>query len=356
MILLSNTTFQSTPPDSQNNAAGFPQQASIFFGGGFASHFGGFAQVTYTHSDDHFSMDNADLRIANHGKLFGTDAYYGLTLNNNPTVEDLWNSTPAWGFPWISSASTITPSASPLINGALATDVAGLGAYAFFKEHLYINATAYRSEHAGSSSPVTGEDQPFNIRGVAPYWRAAWEQDFHGNELEIGTYGIYARSYPDAISGATDRYLDTAVDFQFSHPFGANDMDLHGSYTRERNNLGATFAAEGADSPMHSLNAYKLDAIYHWRHRYSATAAGFATTGTSDSLLYPDDPLTGSLNGSPASTGYIAQFAYWPAPNLDLNLNYTGYTKFNGSSSNYDGADRKASDNNSLYVALWFSF
>ena len=71
MILLSNTAYQANQPGSQNNAAGFPQQLSIFFAGSFAQHFGGLAQVTYTHANDHFSMDNTDLRFADHGTLAG---------------------------------------------------------------------------------------------------------------------------------------------------------------------------------------------------------------------------------------------------------------------------------------------
>jgi hypothetical protein len=138
MVLISNTSYQSSPPGTQNNTAGFPQQLSIFLAGSFAPHFGGFSQVTYTHSDDHFGMDNTDLRFANHGKVAGADVDYGVTVNNNPTVQDLWNSTPAWGFPWISSASTVGPIASPVINGGLAQDVAGAGGYAMWGEpHLH---------------------------------------------------------------------------------------------------------------------------------------------------------------------------------------------------------------------------
>jgi iron:rusticyanin reductase len=99
MILLSNTSSQTKQPGTQNNSAGLPQQLSLFLAGGYASHFGGLAQITYTHSDDKFSMDNTDLRYANQGKLGGKDWNYGITINNNPSVEDLWNSTPAWGFP-----------------------------------------------------------------------------------------------------------------------------------------------------------------------------------------------------------------------------------------------------------------
>ncbi len=248
MVLLSNTSFQANQPASQNNAAGFPQQLSIFLAGGYASHFGGLAQVTYTHSDDHFGMDNTDLRYANKGKLGGRDWAYGITLNNNPTVEDLWNSTPAWGFPWISSASGVGSIASPIIQGALGQDVAGIGVYSMWNDHLYTDVTIYRSEHAGSPAPVVGTGSAYNINGVAPYWRMAWQQTWGGNYLEVGTYGIYMDSFPGAVSGPEDRYIDPSFDFQYERPFGPNLLDMHGTFIYEKSNLGATCLAQGVST------------------------------------------------------------------------------------------------------------
>ena len=148
MIQISNTTVQSKQPGTQNNTAEFPQQFSIFVAGKFAPHFGGLAQITYSHASDHFSMDNTDLRFANSGKLGGKDWDYGITLNNNPTVEDPWNSTPAWGFPWVSSDSASGPLASPVIAGALAQDVAGVGAYSTVSyTHLQKNPAEDEKEH-----------------------------------------------------------------------------------------------------------------------------------------------------------------------------------------------------------------
>jgi hypothetical protein len=356
MVLVSNTSFQANQPGTQNNTAGFPQQLSIFLAGAFASHFGGLAQFTYTHSDDHFGMDNTDLRYANQGKLGGKDWDYGITLNNNPTVEDVWNSTPAWGFPWISTASGVDPIASPLINGALGQDVAGVGGYSMWNNHLYTAVTVYRSEHAGAATPVTGTGQTYNIAGVAPYWRAAWQQTWGSNYLEVGTYGIYVNSFPGAVTGPEDRYVDPSFDFQYERPFGANLLDVHGTYIHEKSNLGATYLAGGASTQSNHLDTFKLDGTYHWTNKYTATGAIFSTTGDNDPLLYAPAPLTGSNNGSPDTSGYSAQFAYWPVQNIDINLNYTGYTKFNGASSNYDGANRNASDNNTVYVALWLNF
>ena len=355
MIELSNTSIQATQPASQNNSAGFPQQLSIFLAGAFATHFGGLAQVTYTHADDHFGMDNTDLRFANQGKLGGKDWQYGVTANNNPGVEDIWNSTPTWGFPWISTSSGVGSLASPVIQN-LGQDVAGVGGYGMWNDHLYGDLSIYRSEHAGAATPVTGTGQSYNINGVAPYWRTAWQQNFGANYLEVGSYGIYMQSTPNAVSGPQDRYIDPSFDFQYERPFGPNLLDAHGTWIHESSTLNATYAAGGATTAANHLNTLKLDSTFHWHYRYSLTGALFQTTGNSDALLYAPAAVTGSQNGNPDTAGYIAQFGYWPVQNIDLTLAYTGYTKFNGASSNYDGANRNASDNNTVYVALWLNF
>jgi hypothetical protein len=357
MVMLSDTAYQANQPATQNNSAGFPQQLSIFLAGAFASHFGALAQVTYTHQDDHFGMDNTDLRYSNQGDLNGKPLWYGITLNNSPTVEDVWNSTPTWGYPWISTSSGVTPIAAPVIDGALAQDVAGVGGYGMWNNHLYGDVTLYRSEHEGGPVPITGTGYPYNINGAAPYWRGAWQQTFGDNYLEVGTYGIYADTYPNAVSGPTNRYVDPSLDFQYERPFGANFLDAHGRYTHEASSLAASLAAGTATKKSNYLNAWELDSTYHWnRYRYTATGSLFSTTGNADALLYAPAPLTGSNNGNPDTSGYTAQFGYWPVQNIDISAAYTGYLKFNGASTNYDGAHRNASDNNTLYMALWVNF
>jgi hypothetical protein len=356
MILLSNTSFQDVVPNTQNSSAGFPQQLSIFLAGGIASHFGALAQVTYSHTGDHFGLDNTDLRYANQTTLGSKSLDYGITLNNNPTVEDLWNSTPAWGYPYSSSSARVNPIAAPLLYGALGQDVFGIGGYSMWNNHLYTAVSVYRSEHAGGPLPVDGAGYAYNISGAAPYWRAAWQQNWGANYLEVGTYGIAANSHPGSLTGPLDRYIDPSLDFQYERPFGANLLDAHGTWIHESSNLGATFAAGGANAAHHTLNTFKIDSTYHWTNRYTATGELFATTGSSDPILYASAPITGSFNGSPNNTGYRVQFAYWPVQNIDLNVNYAGYTKFNGASINYDGAKRNAADNGSIYMSLWLNF
>jgi len=37
-------------------------------------------------------------------------------------------------------------------------------------------------------------------------------------------------------------------------------------------------------------------------------------------------------------------------------MQYTGYWRFNGGRSNYDGFGRSASDNNSFFLYTWLAF
>ena len=156
MLETSFTSLKTAQPQTQNGNFEFPQDFSLFLSGAWTSNIGSFVQVTYDTQDDHFTSDNTDIRFANKTKLRGKELVYGIDLNNNPTVEDLWNSTPAWGYPWIASDNAPTPNASPFINGGLAQDVAGLGAFGMWDNHLYLDATIYRSEHVGGAAAELG--------------------------------------------------------------------------------------------------------------------------------------------------------------------------------------------------------
>jgi hypothetical protein len=359
------TSLKSPQPAAQNGSFQFPQQASLFLAGAWATHVGSFVQVTYTSQGDHFTWDNSDIRYANSTKLLKKDLAYGITLNNNPTVEDLWNSTPAWGFPWVGSDWAPSPNAGAIINGGLAEDVAGLGMYAMWDNHLYIAGTIYRSAHIGAPQPNTGVDGSgaplaINIRGVAPYWRIAWQQNSKNNNLEVGTYGIHLKSTPGAITGLEDGYTDWAADFQYDRiipQFRGDVVSIRGSYIRENSSLLSTFTNVGASVVQHHLNTVQANAEYHLGDKYSATFGFFNIDGTPDPALFPPGPLTGNANnGDPRSNGYIANVSWWPVQNIGLTFQYTGYTRFNGAGTNYDGAGRNADSNNTLYLIARFVF
>ncbi|MGH3628506.1 MAG: hypothetical protein ACRDRL_13855, partial [Sciscionella sp.] len=203
MAILSDTITKTAQPDSQviggnaqNNTVAFPDQLSLFYAGAIGTHMGAFSQITYTASDDHFSMDNTDVRYARDSSWGDKPVVWGFTLNNNPAVQDVWNSTPAWGFPFIGSDNAPGPTASPLLAGALAQQVAGLGAYAWLSNSFYGEFTLYRTSQVGSSQPFDSTSAGV-ISGVAPYWRLAWEHPWAGaggsqHDLEVGLLGMSA--------------------------------------------------------------------------------------------------------------------------------------------------------------------
>jgi len=359
MLETSFTSLKSPEPNtsttpttaSQNGNFEFPQDISLFLSGAWTSNIGSFLQVTYDTQADHFSMDNTDIRFANKTKLGGKELVYGLDLNNNPTVEDLWNSTPAWGFPWIASDFAPTPAANPVLNGPLAQDVAGFGGYAMWDSHVYLDAAIYRSEHVGGPQPNPGAGFTYNIRGLAPYWRLAFQQLTGKTQYEIGTYGMHMRTTPNAFTGLEDEYTDAAMDAQIDRTLFRTDvLSFRATYIRENSDLLATYLAGLAAQAPHHLNTVMANAEYHIGNKYTGTFGVFNTGGTVDPILFAAAPLTGSANGDPRGAGYLLNLSYWPWQNLQLAAQYTAYTRFNGASTNYDSFGRNASANNTIYL------
>ena len=352
------TSTKSPVPGTQNGSVELPQDVSLFISGAWTNHVGSFMQMTYNTQDNHFSIDNTDIRFAKITKLGGKDFVYGLNLNNNPTVEDLWNSTPAWGFPFVADDWAPTPTAAPIV-ASLGQDVAGFGGYGMWNNHLYGDLTLYRSGHVGNPQPNDGTAFGINIRGLAPYWRFAWQQLTGKTQYEFGTYGMHMRSSPGAITGLEDDYTDWALDAQIDRTLFRTDvLSFRGTYIRENSNLVASAALEtpGASPGSHHLNTLFANAEYHIGNKYSGALGWFNTTGTTDPLLFTQSAVSGSANGDPHSSGYIANFSYWPWQNLQLSAQYTGYARFNGAANNYDGAGRNANGNNTVYLVARFIF
>ena len=105
------TSYTHTNADQQGGAARWfaPNdnasfdQGSVYLAGKLAPHLGSFVQITYDGVARTVNLDNADFRYARDASPWDQDLVWGVTVNNSPTVEDLWNSTPVWGFPYNSS-------------------------------------------------------------------------------------------------------------------------------------------------------------------------------------------------------------------------------------------------------------
>ena len=362
-MVMASSSFAARANDSGSSktSTDLPQQLSLFYAGRISDNVGAFIQLTYDDQGASFGIDNTDIRFADVAVVNGHNVIYGVSLNNNPTVQDLWNSTPAWGEPFIDSPSLQSPVAGSQIEGAMAQTVAGLSAYAFVDESLYAEVGIYRSALQGASVANNGNTNNMVISGVAPYWRVAYEQDWGKNSLEFGTLGEYAALQNPmtpagmAINGSlqnapTDRFLDAGLDSQYQYIDDDNQISVTSRWIHENQNLNASYAAGFAGNRSNNLETFNVIGSY-FMDRKIGGSLGYFRVASSNDATYFGTPL-----GNSNSSWGTAEIDYLPWLNIKLGLKYTAFMKFNGASSNYDGAGRKASDNNMLYGFLWTAF
>jgi hypothetical protein len=356
MAQASATEVSRTVPGSQNGSILLPDQLSVFLAGGITPQLGSFIQVTYDPQSGLLALDNTSIRFATDGALFKQPTVFGLSLNNNPTVQDLWNDTPAWGFPFASSSAAPAPAAGSMVDGGLAQEVVGLSGYAYVNSLLYAELGAYRSSPLGAARPLAATDSGV-INGVAPYWRLAFTPSVGIGTLEVGTYGMWARRQPAGFvpGGASDRYTDLALDAELQTPAG---LTLAGTWIHESRSLDASVAEGAASVKDQTLNSFRVRATYHGGQLYAVHLMPFLISGTTDPTLYAPDAVAGSATGSPNSSGVVGELDYDAWENVRLSVQYTAYFKFNGGTSNYGAANsgRSASDNNTLYFNVWLMF
>ena len=365
----------SLPPDiwslhslsSGNDIIGSPQQLSVFYAGQIYDKLGAFVQATYANDANKMAMDNADVRYANSITLCDRDFVFGATLNNNPTVEDVWNSTPAFSFPYATSNLAPTPAAATLIDGGLAAQVGGAGLYGYWNNSIYAAVTVYRTAENGITFPFGAGNHPLGVQvdGALPYWRVAFTRQWGAHSLELGTYGLVGDTFVGAVRGGpTDHFTDYAFDAQYQYLIDRHSFSVQSTWIHENQDLaGGSFATGIAANPSDRLNTFRINGNYYYRSQSCGTFGGsfgfFSTTGSTDTGLYAPAPVTGSLNGSPDSNGVILEldyFAPWKCIFTKLSVQYVIYHRFNGAETNYDGFGTNASDNNTLYVLLWTAF
>jgi hypothetical protein len=285
-----------------------------------------------------------------------------VTLNNNPTVQDPWNSTAAWGFPYAGSSVAPTPNASTRLDsggGGIGQNAAGVGAYLWFDDSIYAELSLYGAAKTGGAHPLDST-QGAVLQGVMPYWRLGYEHRWDRNSLFVGTYGAVASVQPGnglPLQGMTDRFTDVAADAQYQYIGEEHLVTVLATYIHEDQRLNSSFANGLASNPTNDLKTLKATVEYTYERMIGGAIGLFSTTGSSDGLLYPSTgDVGGSVSGSPASRGYIAEIDYLPWLNTKLQLQYVGYSKFNGGSTDYAGIGRNASGNNTAYLLVWLNF
>jgi hypothetical protein len=341
-------------PPAKNDDISFPQQLSLFYAGKIAPKLGAFIQLTYEGPTDHLGLDNTEIRFAHSIDVAGKPLVLGATLNNNPSVSDLWNSTPAWGVPFTASGSAPSPSAATLIEGGLAQGVVGGGAFAYYNGivDVYAEVDAYRSSPLGVSLPLDASTGATGVvDGFMPYWRLAVEKAYGNSTLMVGTFGLNGALLPGGggpLLKPGNHFTDVAADAQYQYIGEKHILTATLTYIHENQSLDATHPAGGSDNASLELHSFKGSVSYIYNRLIGARATFQSMRGTGDATFYGGQ--------GPRSTAFTGEIFHTPWYNTRLGLQYTSYLDFNGASTNYDGAGRNASDNNTLYAYLWLSF
>ncbi len=337
------------------------QQASLFTGGKILDNAGAFVQWTYDGVEHHSQLDNVDLRYARETGVGGKSLIYGVSLNNNPTVQDIFNATPAWRYPTAGPGGAFQGyGPSTMIDGTLAQSVAGIGAYIDWNNFLYVELSGYQTADGVFSLLRAGSDTTDNrypVQGLNPYWRLALHGDTGRGSWEVGAYGINVDAYSDPTdsSSPTDRYVDRALDAQYQFTRGVNVVSAEATWIHETIDWHSGAVSSDVSNTSDTLNTRRIKAGYYYNNKIGGSAAYFNTTGSTDALLYADN-----TSAAPDTSGYIFELSYLPIEQLRLALQYTHYTKFNGAESDYDQSGtfvgRDAKDNDTLFLSAWVLF
>jgi hypothetical protein len=398
-------------PDPQQTFAknGMPlfSNASLFIAGKATDNIGAFVQVTYDNyaaqalgssgNNDgrwtgHSQADNMDIRYADRFIDGDRDLIVGLSLNNNPSVTDAWNTAPAWMqyVPTPSPGSSMfADAATPYPGNSTGGNVAGLNAYAFWNKTVYGEIGLYGTAHRALSFMSSGikDVATTHLRGTNPYWRLAVSHEWGPHNIMVGTMGAIAHVFDGttdvADANAYNKIKTLGLDTQYQYLLDPHSVTVQAIYQRQRtdysantvaNNLASWpvfFLADGVTpvampNPSDTLNIFRAKLSYVYQAKYGGSLSLFdqhGTTNTANQTVGFDDTgtitgtqTTGNLAGNLGMRGATFELFWMPVQYVRVGAQYTAYSRFNGASSNYEGFGRDAKDNNTLFGYVWFAY
>ncbi|MEP6938577.1 MAG: hypothetical protein ABI846_02350 [Rudaea sp.] len=381
-----NNTAKSEDPkaDFQKNGSPIFATGSAFVAGKITDNIGAFVQVTYdnyaSQTDDgkfhgHSSADNMEVRYADRLVDNNRDLIYGVSVNNNPSVSDPWNSAAAW----MQYVPVPSPTSSRFIDGnapypgiASGGNIAGLTGYVFWDQLIYAEFGGYRTARGVTSffsAGVAAADKT-KLQGTNPYWRIALSHNWGAHSLMIGTSGMTAKVYDDPLdtsdSLSVHRYRDIGVDAQYQFLLDPHAVTFQAAYVRDTHHWPYFLAnqpmvdVDGSALPntnsSDTTKVFRVKGSYVFEARFGGSLAFFNQTGTTNSILYDPTPVSGNVRGDPAVRGLTSEVFWMPIQYARIGLQFTTYSVYNGSSRNYDGAGRNARDNNSLFLYFWGAY
>ncbi|MDA8226063.1 MAG: cytochrome C [Betaproteobacteria bacterium] len=318
---------------------------SLFFGGKITDNIGMLGQYTWNnYAGDNGARfgggsDNTDIRYANRIIEGGNDVIFGVSLNNNPGVEDVWNSSQAWGYGIVPGS---TGAFNTMLDGGLGSQVAGAGAYVYWNKTIYAELTGYRTGDGIFSFMTQNNGGQQYISGTSPYVRLAATHEWGAQNIEVGyTYfdtdvlGGYGA--PSALnSGPYTEYRDNAVDLQYQYLLDPHTVTVEASRINETVNDN-TNGISGTD------NETKAKASYTYEARYGA-ALGYYNGTVSSSL------------GQSTTTAWVPEVFYIPVQNVRIGLQYTMYTEVPPTLNPTTGGNWNPSDFNQTFLYVWAAY
>ena len=291
----------------------------------------------------------------NHELLLGFDS------NNDPGVQDVWNTVPSWQYPFYSSPQAPGAPASPMI-ASLAQETGSIGVYAVFDREFYVELSEYRVGkdffrfmNAGTSYQTGAQ----YLKGWNPYWRAYWTKDKGPHVWMLGAIGMHSEIYPDSASpsGPTNSFTDTGADSQYQYLGDTRKLTLRASYMYEQQSWNGSYPLGNVSNPKGNLKTLNLSASFALRDAWTFTGGYFLSNGSNNAALYGVTDVNGNLlSAKPNTTGYELEIDRTLTQNIVAMVQYAGFTKFNGLATNIDGLSRKPSDNNTLWISVFFAF
>ncbi len=335
---------------------------SLFVAGKITDKSGLFAQITYdnyagdTSASGHVFSDNTDFRYADRIIDTSQDLIYGFDLNNNPGVQDVWNSTPAWGYNVVPISTGFGSAVGPLINGTLASQVAGTGAYLYWDKTVYAEISGYRTGDGVYSFMTQGNGQQIYIKGENPYLRLALTHEWGAQNVMIGYSYFDVEQYTDPTRTLTNHYRDNTVDFQYQYL-----LDPH-TFTAEITRTNETVNYGDAGALPDTVNSLLAKASYTYEAKYGAALSYFNISNSSNNMvggtLNPMLASASEMAGQAGTEGWTPEIFWLPIQNVRVGLQYTMFDRVNGVASGlgtgtYNG---KASGDNAVVFYVWGAF
>ncbi len=331
---------------------------SVFIAGKITDNLGAFVQITYDNYASqsangdwhgHSSADNMDFRYADRFISTSQDLIFGVSLNNNPSITDPWNTAPAWMQyvpPGSPGSYSFVDANAPYPATASDGGVAGMTAYFLWNRSIYGEVGFYRTADNLLSFMTAGtpEDEKTRLQGDNnPYWRLAYTHEWDASNIMVGTLGSIAHVYDGSTSPSDDnayqRIQSIGFDSQYQYLLDPHAVTAQLAYSRLTVNDSVN---GGGGTGIAKPDVLRGMVSYVYQAKYGGRLAYFDQADTKDSTQ--------------DTRGLTYELFWTPVQYVRIGAQYTAYSKFGGASTNYDGFGRNASDNDTLFLYVWAAY